>query len=246
MATIREYFDTAASCLTAHQDLELRNPQGGLVTAVTAKKAQDIEGNAKYWYFFVPESAPLNETLEWIFATPQIAKCEFPTDFEKVEITLGFHGYSESSSSHTLVFTKRMFLYLDALLSPTSRAAITTRGLQAGFYVIVRDREYAEKRSATEKPLAFISHDSRDKDSFVRALAMELSKLMCPVWYDEYSLKIGQSLRSSIEKGLKETKKCVVILSPNFFANKGWGKSEFDSIFTREIIQKRNVMLPVC
>jgi len=27
--------------------------------------------------------------------------------------------------------------------------------------------------------------------------------------------------------------------------NEGWGKAEFDSIYTREILEKKNVMLPV-
>ena len=68
---------------------------------------------------------------------------------------------------------------------------------------------------------------------------------MCPVWYDEYSLRVGASLRESIERGLKETKNCIIVLSPNFLSNEGWGKAEFDSVFTREILQKQNVMLPV-
>ena len=71
-----------------------------------------------------------------------------------------------------------------------------------------------------------------------------MSKLMCPVWYDEYSLEVGDSLRANIEKGLKETTKCVIVLSPHFLSNDGWGKAEFDSIFTREILEE-NVMLPV-
>ncbi len=118
-------------------------------------------------------------------------------------------------------------------------------GKDKGFYVIVRDREYAVKRSEIEKPLAFISHDSRDKEELVRELAHELSRLMCPVWYDEYSLRVGASLRESIEIGLKETRNCIVVLSPNLLSNKWWGKAEFDSVFTREILEKQNVMLPV-
>jgi len=114
-----------------------------------------------------------------------------------------------------------------------------------GFFLSVRDREYARKRSESEKPLAFISHDSRDKDSLVRELAHQLVRLMCPVWYDEYSLKVGDSLRASIEKGLKEARKCIIVLSPNFLSNDGWSKAEFDSIFTREILEKTNVILPV-
>jgi hypothetical protein len=109
----------------------------------------------------------------------------------------------------------------------------------------IKKKNTHEKRSKNEKPLVFISHDSRDKDDLVRALARELSKLKCTVWYDEYSLKVGASLRESIESGLKETKNCIVVLSPNFLSNKGWGRVEFNSIFTREILEKQNVMLPV-
>jgi poly-D-alanine transfer protein DltD len=72
-----------------------------------------------------------------------------------------------------------------------------------------------------------------------------MSKLLCSVWYDEFSLVAGDSLRENIEKGLKDAKKCVVILSPNFFSNGGWSKAEFDSIYTREIHEKKNVILPV-
>jgi len=93
--------------------------------------------------------------------------------------------------------------------------------------------------------LAFISHDSRDKEMFVRELAYELIKNHCMVWYDEFSLKVGDSLRVSIEKGLQEAKKCILVLSPNFLSNEGWGLAEFDSIFSREILEKKNVILPV-
>ena len=35
------------------------------------------------------------------------------------------------------------------------------------------------------------------------------------------------------------------MLSRNFFSNKGWTKKEFDSIFTREILEKTQLVLPV-
>jgi hypothetical protein len=68
---------------------------------------------------------------------------------------------------------------------------------------------------------------------------------MCPVWYDEFSLKVGDRLRESIELGLKECKKCVLVISQNFLSNTGWTKVEFNSIFTREIIQRDDFLLPV-
>ena len=36
-----------------------------------------------------------------------------------------------------------------------------------------------------------------------------------------------------------------MILTPNFLNNPGWGKKEFDSIFTREMIYEEKVILPI-
>lgn len=114
-----------------------------------------------------------------------------------------------------------------------------------GLWLTLRGSEYVKKKMELEKPLAFISHDSRDKAEIAGPIAVGLQKLMCPVWYDEFSLKVGDHLRETIERGLKEAKKCVLILSPNFFSNNGWTKTEFNSIFTREILEQRSVVLPV-
>jgi hypothetical protein len=69
--------------------------------------------------------------------------------------------------------------------------------------------------------------------------------MMCPIWFDQYSLKVGDSLRESIENGLRECQKCILILTPNFLNNNGWTKREYDSIFTRELVEKEKVILPV-
>lgn len=58
-------------------------------------------------------------------------------------------------------------------------------------------------------------------------------------------MRAGDNLRDSIEKGLKECHKCIIVLSSNFFSNAGWTKKEFDSIFTREILEESNLVLPV-
>jgi hypothetical protein len=72
-----------------------------------------------------------------------------------------------------------------------------------------------------------------------------LQRQLIPVWYDEYSLPVGAKLRESIESGIKETKKCILIVTKNFINNQGWTKVEFDAVFTKEIIQKGNIILPV-
>lgn len=245
MATIREYFDTDARALTLHGKWTVSTKDGESLTEVLAKIAHDFEANAKYWYFYVPAMADLSQCLGALFASPEFENCRLGPDGDGVHVELGHADYSERQTTTTLQFTKRVHLYLDFDLTTENRASLVAELLARGYYLSIRDREYARKRSDSEKPLAFISHDSRDKDTFVRELAHELAKNFCTVWYDEFSLKVGDSLRASIERGLRETKKCIVVLSPNFLSNEGWGRAEFDSIFTREILEKKNVFLPV-
>jgi hypothetical protein len=49
----------------------------------------------------------------------------------------------------------------------------------------------------------------------------------------------------SIEAGLNECPKCILVLTPNFLSNEGWTKREYDSIFTREVVEKQKLILPV-
>ena len=47
----------------------------------------------------------------------------------------------------------------------------------------------------------FISHASEDKDLIARPLAHFLKTASFNVWYDEFALKLGDSLRASIDGG---------------------------------------------
>ena len=245
MATIREYFDTDARALTMHGDWKFGDHDGTVSAEITAKIAYDFEANAKYWYFYIPIVEELSQCLSTLFRSPGLAACRLSPDGDGVYVEMGHADYSERQSTATLQFTNRVHLYLDFELTPQDRASLVAEVLAIGYYLSIRDREYARRRSESEKPQAFISHDSRDKDAFVRELAHELAKNFCTVWYDEFSLKVGDSLRASIERGLRETRKCIVVLSPNFLSNEGWGRAEFDSVFTREILERENVILPV-
>ncbi len=138
-----------------------------------------------------------------------------------------------------------MFIYVDRAFEDHEKDRLKSFSKESGISLIIRDQKYSSARSTLEKPLAFISHDSCNKDEIARPLAIHLSKMMCPVWFDEFSLTVGDNLRESIEKGLKECKKCVLILTKEFIANDGWSKKEFNSIFTREVLAKENIILPV-
>jgi hypothetical protein len=139
----------------------------------------------------------------------------------------------------------RIFLYSETTLTKNEISELREFGKTLNLYIQFRSKDFSIHRSLREQPLAFISHDSRDKETIARALALRLQNNDCPVWYDEYSLKVGDNLRESIEKGLKECRKCILILTPNFLANNGWTKIEFNSIFTRQIIEDEKLILPI-
>ena len=89
----------------------------------------------------------------------------------------------------------------------------------------------------------FISHASEDKESFVRPLAVSLRQLGVEVWYDEFSLRLGDSLSRSIDKGLASSRFGLVIISPHFI-EKPWPEYELRGLVSREVEEDR-VILPI-
>lgn len=89
----------------------------------------------------------------------------------------------------------------------------------------------------------FISHASEDKDDFVRPLAEALSSGGVKVWYDEFTLKVGDSLRRSIDQGLIKSKYGTVVLSSSFFA-KNWTQYELDAMVAKEM-EGHKMILPI-
>lgn len=90
----------------------------------------------------------------------------------------------------------------------------------------------------------FISHASDDKDDFVRDLAHALQRRGLEVWYDEFALRVGDSLHRKIDAGLSTSRFGVVVLSPNFFA-KNWPQYELDGMVTREMTGTEQIILPI-
>jgi hypothetical protein len=239
MATLRQYFDTDFSrVLSANQPIKYSASDDDV--EVIARLHFDFDSNTKFVSYYVPvcrRPVPLYhkliDDLTWVTAM---------TDF--MGARLGDPG-EEPADSSELGFSGRIFIYSETDLSADDLQLLKARGLLQGHRIRFRGPRFALERSRFERPMAFISHDSRDKDEVARPLATRLQQMVCPVWYDEYSLKIGDSLRQSIETGLKECKKCIIVLSPNFLSNTGWTRVEFNSIFTREILERSNLVLPI-
>lgn len=91
----------------------------------------------------------------------------------------------------------------------------------------------------------FISHAWEDKEEFVRGLAEALVARGLNVWYDDFTLKVGDRLRESIDHGLRESRFGVVVLSPAFFA-KNWTAYELNGLVTKSMSGSgEKIILPV-
>src|SRR4051812_41189711 len=90
----------------------------------------------------------------------------------------------------------------------------------------------------------FISHASDDKEEVARPLALLLRERGYSVWYDEFSLTLGDNLRRSLDSGLQSCRFGIVILSPRFL-KKAWTQQELDALIMREIATDGKVILPV-
>lgn len=90
----------------------------------------------------------------------------------------------------------------------------------------------------------FICHASEDKDDFVRPLAEQLREEHLEVWYDEFSMKVGDSLRRSIDLGISRSRFGVVVLSERFF-QKRWPQRELDGLVARQMTNGEITVLPV-
>jgi hypothetical protein len=241
MATPREIFEKDSKNLRVHAEHEVKDSRTGETAEVIATVAFDFEAGVTYGSLFIGDT-PL--------AVAAIAHyLDHQEDLLKVgqgvETISSFLGTDERISSADLHFSGRILAYTAYKIPPEAKRQLFEKAAARRIGLVIRDGQYLSQRIAMESPMAFISHDSRDKEPFVRDLASKLQTMLCTVWYDEFSLVPGQSLRATIEKGLKTCKKCVLILSPHFIGNDGWTKAEFDSIFTREILEKKNVVIPV-
>lgn len=87
----------------------------------------------------------------------------------------------------------------------------------------------------------FIAHASEDKDDAARPIAKALKAAGLDVWYDEFSLELGDSLRRTVDRGLADSRYGAVVLSPMFFA-KDWPQSELDGLFAKEVGRVKTIL----
>lgn len=89
----------------------------------------------------------------------------------------------------------------------------------------------------------FISHASEDKEAIAEPLAKALINRGARVWYDKFTLAVGDSLRESIDYGLVHSTFGIVILSEVYF-KKFWTGKELNGLFAKQE-EGRKVILPL-
>jgi hypothetical protein len=89
----------------------------------------------------------------------------------------------------------------------------------------------------------FISYASEDRQALVDPLATLLVGMGMRVWWDQFELKVGDSLIEKIALGLSRSRYGVVVLSRDFLA-KPWPQYELQGLTARDIVGDK-VILPI-
>jgi hypothetical protein len=203
---------------------------------------QDFASNARSLSCFVPATEHAKNAVAVVVAN----KARLLQIFDGIQMIASHEsGTVPPRSSDDLRFTGRLAVYCDNYLDADAREALEKQARVLDLALHLLDRSYADSHRDLLTPDAFVCHDSRDKEIVVRPLVRALGKLGVVLWYDESSLSIGDSLRESIERGLAASRRCIMVLSQNFLANKGWTPNEFDAVFGRETSEGKKLILPI-
>lgn len=251
MATLLEYFNHDFNGIkglsfdaTWEVGCEIKNTDTGENFKIEVPVQQRIyvgnDTSARLFTFYVPETPYTLHVCKILLMDLEKLKKQA----NSMEVIGGFTG-DITLGKHKSIYSKRIFIYTETFLNETCLKELEKEATALDLFITMRSDNYLKSKIELEKPMAFISHDSKDKALIAKPIAKGLSSRLCTVWYDEYSLKVGDSLRESIEKGIKEAKKCVLVITPNFLSNSGWSKKEFSSIFTREVLFQENIILPI-
>ncbi|OZI11277.1 hypothetical protein CEW92_12540 [Bacillaceae bacterium SAS-127] len=90
-----------------------------------------------------------------------------------------------------------------------------------------------------------MSHASEDKYNFVEPLTKALKDAGIKTWYDADQIGWGESIRQSIDRGLINSRFCIVVLSTDFFKKPWAGTYELNAIFQRAALEKNSLILPI-
>jgi len=241
MATIRDYFETDfARDFVASKTLRFSCGPDDRLVDVPAELHFDFDANALFVSFYF---AAVPDPVALVYAAcAQVGHVLTLRDGRGIR--LGKEGELRAAAED-LVFAGRVFAYVENDLADEEIERVAAALRPQGLHLRCRGPRYALARAAFERPLAFISYDSSDRQSVAAPLAQALAAIRCRAWFDEYSMRAGDPLERTILNGLEACERCIVVLSPRYLENQRWARREFDAIAEREARENRALIIPV-
>lgn len=89
----------------------------------------------------------------------------------------------------------------------------------------------------------FLSYASVDR-IYAERLATDLRAWGVRVWWDQWEIRVGDSLTEKLQQGLTASSKLAVILTPESVAS-SWVQREIGSALMRELDERRVTVLPL-
>lgn len=89
----------------------------------------------------------------------------------------------------------------------------------------------------------FLSHSSKDKDK-ARRIAENLARYDIKVWFDEWEIKVGESITQKIEKGLQDADFVAVLLTKHSVSSR-WVEKEWQGKIGEEAESGKVIILPL-
>lgn len=136
------------------------------------------------------------------------------------------------TGKHAEVFVRRE----DAtnLIVSTKGSPAFARELERRLGMTTGTIETKGAKSPAEVPVLYLAHASEDHETLARPLAERMMANGIEVWFDEWEIRTGDSLRRKMEDGLQACTHFLVLLTP-IALSKPWVQSEIDVGFVRAI-----------
>lgn len=108
----------------------------------------------------------------------------------------------------------------------------------------IREREIREQLSNLEAIMGqdiFISYNHHDHD-FVERLATDLKMSGLSVWWDEWEIKVGDSIIQKVSDGIQRSAHLMVVLSPHSVQSP-WVQRELGSALMKHLSAERGIIV---
>jgi len=136
------------------------------------------------------------------------------------------------TSKHADVFVRRRGP--TQLILRTRGSPAFARELEKRLGVDTGSIETMSTQATPGVPHVYLAHGSEDHETLAKPLAEALMAQGIDVWFDEWEIRAGDSLRRKMEEGLANCTHFVVLLTPNSL-HKPWVETEVDAGFIRAV-----------